>query len=99
MARQDLGETYSCENVVDLHHSATVLTSQHREFPPISLRMKGDLEPEIQTINTNFAALAKLWPELPEKTVLGKLMRKDEVGLLSRAAALFSYVSPAGGCA
>jgi hypothetical protein len=37
--------------------------------------MKGDLETEVPAFNTNFAALAKVWPELPEKMVVSKLIR------------------------
>lgn len=36
--------------------------------------MKGDLETEVPAFNTNFAALAKTWPELPEKIVVSKLI-------------------------
>jgi hypothetical protein len=34
--------------------------------------MKGDLETEIPAFNTNFTALAKVWPELPEKIDVSK---------------------------
>lgn len=37
--------------------------------------MKGDLETEVPAFNTNFAALSKLWPELPEKIIVSKLIR------------------------
>lgn len=36
--------------------------------------MKGDLDTEVPAFNTNFAALAKIWPELPEKIVVSKWM-------------------------
>jgi hypothetical protein len=38
--------------------------------------MNGDLETEIPAFNTNFAALAKVWPKLPEKIVVSKLARR-----------------------
>lgn len=37
--------------------------------------MKGDVDTEVPAFDTNFAALSKLWPELPEKIDVSKCTR------------------------
>lgn len=54
--------------------------------------MKGDLETEVPAFNTNFTALAKAWPELPEKLTISKSNRgtKDLCGTWSTRILAYS---------